>query len=250
VALCVWKNGREQQANRQMKISLFAIEGAKLGLHNVKNPRLDQVDQLVEAKKKTYVQVELTPGQEVAAADAIVTTAEGRPDLLLHDLEFVETRLSRDPASGEKALFTKLAAHLEQERPICQCGLSSEEQQAIAPYRLLTAKPMMVVEKAQLDDLDPVLNQLLQVSGYISFLTVGGKENRAWLIKQGSTAWEAAGVIHSDIQKGFIRAEIIGFEDLVQTGGETHAKRAGKMRLETKEYRMRDCDITNFRFNK
>jgi ribosome-binding ATPase YchF (GTP1/OBG family) len=79
---------------------------------------------------------------------------------------------------------------------------------------------------------------------------VGGKENRAWLIKQGSTAWEAAGTIHSDMQKGFIRAEIIGYGDFIVAGGETEAKRAGKQRLEIKTYVMQDYDLVNFRFTK
>ena len=87
-------------------------------------------------------------------------------------------------------------------------------------------------------------------AGYICFLTVGGKENRAWPIRKGATAWEAAGSIHSDIQKGFIRAEVISYEDFIQAGGETEAKRAGKLRLETKNYVVRDFDLMNFRFNK
>ncbi|MBM3878184.1 MAG: DUF933 domain-containing protein [Verrucomicrobia bacterium] len=86
--------------------------------------------------------------------------------------------------------------------------------------------------------------------GYLCFLTVGGKENRAWPISQGTTAWAAAGTIHTDIQKGFIRAEIIGWGDLVAAGGETQAKRAGKQRLELKSYVMQDYDVANFRFNK
>jgi hypothetical protein len=90
----------------------------------------------------------------------------------------------------------------------------------------------------------------LAQSGCICFLTVGDKENRAWLIKKGTTAWEAAGAIHSDIQQGFIRAEIISFADFIQSGGETQAKQAGKMRLEQKEYIMQDGDLVNFRFNK
>ena len=70
------------------------------------------------------------------------------------------------------------------------------------------------------------------------------------LIKKGITAWEAAGGIHSDIQKGFIRAEIISFNDFLSCGGETQAKQAGKMRLEQKNYIMQDTDLVNFRFNK
>ena len=84
----------------------------------------------------------------------------------------------------------------------------------------------------------------------MSFFTTGEKDTRAWLIKQGATAWEASGAIHSDIQKGFIRAEIISFNDFIQCGGESAAKQAGKLRLEQKDYIMADCDLTNFRFNK
>lgn len=84
----------------------------------------------------------------------------------------------------------------------------------------------------------------------MSFFTTGEKETRSWLIKKGSTAWDASGAIHSDIQQGFIRAEIISFDDFMQHKGETGAKQAGKMRLEQKEYIMQDCDLANFRFNK
>ena len=95
-----------------------------------------------------------------------------------------------------------------------------------------------------------LLVRAFKESGYISFLTVGGKENRAWPIRAGLTAWEAAGTIHTDIQKGFIRAEIISLADFVEAGGETQAKRAGKQRLELKTYVMQDYDVVNFRFNK
>ncbi|PYM16054.1 MAG: hypothetical protein DME18_02590 [Verrucomicrobia bacterium] len=97
---------------------------------------------------------------------------------------------------------------------------------------------------------DTLLARAFNQSGYLSFLTVGGKENRAWPIRAGTTAWEAAGTIHTDIQKGFIRAEVIGFADLIAAGGETQAKRAGKQRLELKTYVMQDYDVVNFRFNK
>jgi len=97
---------------------------------------------------------------------------------------------------------------------------------------------------------DALLVRALAEGGYICFLTLGGKENRAWPIRAGTTAWEAAGSVHTDMQKGFIRAEIISFADLVAEGGETQAKRAGKVRLELKSYVMQDYDVVNFRFNK
>ena len=77
-----------------------------------------------------------------------------------------------------------------------------------------------------------------------------GDVSTTWPIRAGVTAWEAAGTIHTDIQKGFIRAEIIGFADFIAAGGETEAKRANKQRLEQKSYVMQDYDLTNFRFSK
>jgi ribosome-binding ATPase YchF (GTP1/OBG family) len=109
---------------------------------------------------------------------------------------------------------------------------------------------VVVADEAELAAPDALLVRAFAESAYISFLTVGGKENRAWPIRAGTTAWEAAGSIHTDMQKGFIRAEIISFADFTAAGGETQAKRAGKVRLELKTYVMQDYDVVNFRFNK
>ena len=85
--------------------------------------------------------------------------------------------------------------------------------------------------------------------GLISFLTVGSDEVRAWPIKQGTIAHNAAGKVHSDIQRGFIRAETFTFDDLKEVGSEKDLKAAGKIRLEGKDYIVKDGDIINFRFN-
>jgi GTP-binding protein YchF len=93
------------------------------------------------------------------------------------------------------------------------------------------------------------VNNCYSALGLISFLTSGPDEVRAWPIKQGTTALDAAGKIHSDIKRGFIRAETIAFEDLKSLGDEKAVKAAGKMRLEGKTYVVKDGDIINFRFN-
>ncbi len=233
-----------------MKISLFGTTGISPGIRNVKDPRLDQADELVEAKKKTYAQVELVGEEGALDAEAILVLRKQRPDLILKDLEFVETRLSRDPLDAERTVLNKVKARLENEEFIFNAGLSREEMQAVAAHNFYTNRPIIVAESREADHHETLLVRALHESGYICFLTVGGKENRAWLIRKGVTAAEAAGSIHTDMQKGFIRAEIIGFDDFIQAGGETQAKRAGKQRLETKQYVMQDCDLVNFRFNK
>jgi ribosome-binding ATPase YchF (GTP1/OBG family) len=85
--------------------------------------------------------------------------------------------------------------------------------------------------------------------GLSTFLTAGPKETRAWTIPVGATAPEAAGVIHTDFQRGFIKAEVVGYQDLVAAGSLAAARAAGKARIEGKDYIMRDGDVVEFRFN-
>ncbi len=97
--------------------------------------------------------------------------------------------------------------------------------------------------------LDRVIGSSYRILNRISFFTVGSDEVRAWPITAGTPALEAAGEVHSDISKGFIRAEVVAYEDLKSLGGFQEAKKAGLVRLEGKEYVVKDGDIINFRFN-
>ena len=233
-----------------MKISIFSIPGISPGKQSIKDSRLDEVDKISKAKKKTYLQVE-TMGEDAAIdADAIIAQKEASSDLILKDLEFVETRLSRAESDPEKALLNKLKSILEKEEFIFKAEFNEEEKKLMSGYNLVTNKPVVTAENKDLEDLNNLLVRALSESGFISFFTTGEKETRAWLIKKGTTAYEAAGSIHSDIQRGFIRAEIISYADFISAGGETAAKQAGKLRLEQKDYVMQDADLVNFRFSK
>ena len=100
---------------------------------------------------------------------------------------------------------------------------------------------------------EPGLNRVIR-SGYAlldlqTYFTAGVQEVRAWTVKIGATAPEGAGVIHTDFQKGFIRAEVVGYDDFVSFKGELGAKDAGKWRLEGKDYIIADGDVMHFRFN-
>ena len=97
--------------------------------------------------------------------------------------------------------------------------------------------------------LDKLIKASYKLLGLMSFLTAGVKEVRAWTIVNGTKAPQAAGKIHSDIEKGFIRAEIISYDKLVECGSEAAAKENGYYRLEGKDYVMQDGDVVNFRFN-
>ena len=100
---------------------------------------------------------------------------------------------------------------------------------------------------------EPGLNRLIRAAyhllGLQTYFTAGVKEVRAWTIHKGYTAPQAAGVIHTDFERGFIRAEVISYDDFIAYRGEQGAKEAGKMRLEGKEYIVSDGDVIHFRFN-
>jgi ribosome-binding ATPase len=141
-----------------------------------------------------------------------------------------------------------------------------EEQRAlVAPAEAVFLNAKLEADLAELDEEEalellqtvgqdePGLATLARVGfrtlGLQTYLTAGPKESRAWTIKKDATAPEAAGVIHTDFQKGFIKAEVISFDDLVEAGSVHEARAKGKARMEGKEYVMRDGDVVEFRFN-
>lgn len=235
-------------------------------------------------------------------------------ELILSDLEIVETRLSK---IGKKAsmskdkeikceyeLLVKLKESLEKEIPIRKIDLTEEEKVLLKPFHLITAKPIIYManigeedllegeniytkevetyankenskvivvcakmesELSELNDddkkvflnelgieesgLDKLIRATYDLLGLATFLTAGADEVRAWTFKKGMKAPECAGIIHSDFERGFIKAEIMSYADLEKYGDEKRVKENGKLRLEGKEYIMQDGDICNFRFN-
>lgn len=129
---------------------------------------------------------------------------------------------------------------------ILVCAKLEEELQTLSPAEALQLLKDAGVQSAGLDLLIRAAYDLL---GYITYFTAGEKEVRAWTIHKGWTAPQAAGVIHTDFEKGFIRAETIGFQDYVAAGSEAKAREAGKLRVEGKEYVVKDGDVMHFRFN-
>lgn len=101
---------------------------------------------------------------------------------------------------------------------------------------------------------DSGVSQLIQATydllGLASYLTAGEKEVRAWTFRKGMKAPECAGIIHTDFEKGFIKAEVVAYDELIAAGSKAAARDAGKMRIEGKEYVFKDGDVVEFRFNK
>jgi hypothetical protein len=153
-------------------------------------------------------------------------------DGLLEDNEYVVSL--KEHADKNNCELIKLCAKVEEEL----IGLEDDEAQ-----EFLTD---LGVEESGLEQ---IIHKGFDKLGLMSYFTAGVKEVRAWTIRKNTTAPKAAAVIHNDFEKGFIRAEVIAYNDFVEFGGETKAKEAGKMRLEGKEYVVNDGDVMHFRFN-
>ncbi len=156
--------------------------------------------------------------------------------------------VEEDSLPGGNAHVEKVRARAEAEGAgVVVIAAALEEQLA----QLDAAEQQEYLESLGLEE--PGLNRLIR-AGYalldlITFFTAGPKEARAWTVKRGATAPQAAGVIHTDFERGFIRAEVISYEDYVAHGGEAGAREAGKLRQEGKDYVVQDGDVMHFRFN-
>ena len=200
-------------------------------------------------------------------------------ELLVADRDHVERRLERvgkQAKSGDARLKAEVA-DLERLLAHLDAGRTLAEWEGALPPELdpLTTKPLLELVnggdgidlqlEAELAELSPeeaaefrgsdesalgeVVRRLAETLDLITFFTAGEKETRAWTLRRGETALDAAETIHSDIARGFIRCEVVRWDDLVEAGGHAEAARAGKQRLEGKPYVIEDGDVLNIRFN-
>jgi ribosome-binding ATPase YchF (GTP1/OBG family) len=200
-----------------------------------------------------------------------------RLELLVADRDHVERRrerVTKQAKSGDLKLKQEVV-ELERVLAHVDAGGTLADWPGDLPAELepLTTKPLLAVEngpggidlklEAELADLgeeaaefregasalEEVVRRLSEELGLISFFTAGEKETRAWTLRRGQSAIDAAATIHSDIARGFIRAEVIRWDDLVKSGSHAEAARAGLQRLEGKTYEVQDGDVLNVRFN-
>jgi ribosome-binding ATPase YchF (GTP1/OBG family) len=200
-----------------------------------------------------------------------------RLELLVADRDHVERRLERvaKQAKSGEARLKQEAGDLERLLAHVDSGASLAEAGALPPeLEPLTTKPLLAIvngpagidlkleaELAELPSeeaaafregesaLGEVVRRLSEALDLITFFTAGDKETRAWTLERGRTALDAAATVHTDIARGFIRCEVIRWDDLVQAGSHTEAARRGLQRLEGKTYVVQDGDVLNVRFN-
>ena len=180
-----------------------------------------------EEEEKIMKNLQLLTAKPVIYVANISEDEVGKPD---NDM----VKAVKDFAERDGAKVISLSAKIEEEL----VGLESEEREAF--------KEELGITESGLEKLVATSYDLL---GLMSFLTAGEKEVRAWTIKKGTKAPQAAGKIHTDFEKGFIKAEVVSFSDLIEAGSYLKAKEKGKVRMEGKDYVVQDGDIMLFRFN-
>ena len=253
-----------------------ANEGEGLGNQFLANIReTDAICEVVRYFKDPNVMREVGRTGEfvdpAGDADTIMT------ELILADMGTLEKQLPKleKEAKRDKELMPKfevakrLLAWLNEGKRAASMEMTDEERAAAKGLFLLTMKPILYVANVDEDmlneDLAPIdgvkplpicakIEDVLAQAAYKllglqSFFTAGEMEVKAWTVRQGATAPQAAGVIHTDFERGFIKAEVIGYDDYIELGGEQGAKAAGKLRIEGKDYVMADGDVVHFRFN-
>lgn len=191
---------------------------------------------LDECRQSLEREIPLRKHPEIVSAQILKGFAflSAKPTLVLFNNEDEDDRVPVAAGLSAEEDCTFIRGKLEQEL----AQMSAEEAADFLAEFNITASAM-----------DRIVRKSYDLLGLVSFFTVGDDEVKAWTIKKGTPAVEAAGVIHSDIQKGFIRAEVLAFNDLMAVGSYAEARKKGTVRLEGKTYPVQDGDIINFRFN-
>lgn len=217
------KKARTSKVKEEL-IELEALEKAKKALEE--NHPLRTVDFTIEEQKalKSYNFLTMKPIIYLANIDEDELTQPDNPYI----------KQVEEYASKEGSKVIKVCAKIEEE-------LSQLEDQ--------DKQEMLQALGIPMSGLDQLIKATYDLLGLATYFTVGKDEVRAWTFRKGMNAKECAGIIHTDFEKGFIRAEVISYTDLIELGSEQKVKEAGKARLEGKEYLMQDGDICHFRFN-
>ena len=232
-----------------MKACVFGIPDFPFGKKAMVDERLKKMEALYRAQKVTQIQVEFVTEKDIKIADAIVCLRDKKLDLLILDMEVLEARVEKQLSDSDRVLLTKAQGLLEKETPLSEAQFTDEEKKWLLNNNLVSIKPVIFITGEEMENLPALVKRVYDGAGRISFLTGGVKEARAWEVRKNATAVEAADAIHSDIARGFSRAEVMSYDDLIKVGNVNQAKNEGCLRQEGKDYIVSDGDIMDFKFS-
>ncbi len=235
-----------EKGRSEMKIAIVGID-FPLGKKNLEDERLEKLRNIVHTSRVTEIQINFEDSTQAKEADGIICDTKSKLDLILQDLEIIENRLAADEQN--KVLLSRAKEALEKEILLSEVPFSEEEKKLLLSINLITLKPITFADKENLPSIPELTHRAYSDCGMITFFTANERELRAWVIKSGTTVYDAAGSIHSDIQRGFIKAEVINYAELIKIGSLNQAKAKGAVRLEDKAYIIKDGDFIQIRFN-
>jgi len=233
-------------------IEIIATELVLADLQTLENaiPRLEKEvrgkktdPEVLDAAKRAFAVLET--GQTLFAA-GLADDEHVRALQLMTSKPFIYVFNTDDEGLADTAMQERLRALVA---PADAIFLDAKFESELVELDEDEAREMLEANGQEEAGLDQLARVGFHTLGLQTYLTAGPKESRAWTIRQGWTAPQAAGVIHTDFQKGFIKAEVISFDDLVEAGSVAAARAAGKARIEGKDYVMHDGDVVEFRFN-
>ncbi|MFH1504852.1 MAG: DUF933 domain-containing protein [Candidatus Omnitrophota bacterium] len=203
------------------------------------------VEKFAPLKQSPYI-VEFV-SEDLDKAGAVAYHKDKKLDFVLIDLEKIEKRLLKTEDEKEKTLLNKAVEVLEKEELLCDSDFSLEEKQSFRLGQLVTVKPS--IAKTEVENIDSLIKEILDKAGIIMFFTAGKKEVHAWNLAKGECAVEAAGKIHSDLKRGFIKADIANCRDLDSFFNMAEAKSRGFIKVVGKDYIIEENDIIEIRFS-
>lgn len=185
---------------------------------------------------------------DLEAAQAIVVAKDQILDLLIPDMEKIESRLTRTEDAAEKAALARSMTQLEEQKPVCDHLLNDCERVHVRALGLLSAKPVVVLA-APPTDANAVCQAVMEKAAMMFFYTVGKPEVHAWLVEKHASAVTCAGRIHTDLARGFIKAEIFSYEDIMASHNVQDARGKGLMKLVDRDFTVPENSILEIRFN-
>lgn len=227
----------EQVTKKYEKDSKLIRTGDKSLIESV--ALLEKVKSWLEAEKPVRTMTLTDDEKEILKSFSLLTA---KPVIYVANISEDDIEIGENDMSRAVAEY----AHAEHSGVISLCARIEEELISLPKEERDDFKAELGIKESGLEKLVKASYDLL---GLMSYLTAGEKEVRAWTIKKGTKAPQAAGKIHTDFEKGFIKAEIVSYDDLVEAGSFLKAKEKGKVRMEGKEYVMQDGDVVLFRFN-
>ena len=228
-----------------MKIGIIGIN-VEEGKIKYNDEKLNKLTEKFSPEKVSPFFAEFT-SQNLTGSDAIVTKKEKILDLLIPDIEKLENRLTKSADEKEKKLIEKYLCLLENKKPICNEQFSDNELLILNGLAPISAKPVLVLEEET--ETNAIIKTALEKANLVFFYTAGKKEVKSWLVKKGSDIITCAGKIHSDLAKGFIKADVINYNDFITVYNMHAAKEKGLVQMVGRDYIIQDGDIIEIRFN-